>query len=392
MLYVGIDVAKRKHDCFIMDEHGETLEDVFTIQNSREGFEELRNRIESHVPCPSPGNTIVGLEATGHYSDNIVGFLRKIGLPPIVLNPLRVSLCQKSQSLRKTRTDKIAARFIAKMVMAEGLEPHLGQSYHRDELKSLTRYRQRMVKARSTLKVSYDRLLTICFPELEGFVGDTLGATMKKLLLEFPSARAIAGCHATRLANLAAGHSRGRYKKEWAVRLKELAKGSIGTHSPAKAFELQQTIRQIMYLDRDIEMVEKDIEAYVMMSGTTLTTIRGISYTFAAIIIAEIGDIFRFGSPGKLQAFAGLEPTRYQSGQYASNKDVMVKRGSKYLRWALVMAARSVSQHDSAFREYLGSKLAEGKHYNCAMGHVAKKLIRLVYHLMATGEDYQAKA
>jgi len=392
MMYVGIDVAKHKHDCFIMDADGEVLADVFTIQNSREGFEGLYRRIRSLGPCPSPENTKVGLEATGHYSDNIVGFFRNIGLPPVILNPLHVNLYKKGQSLRKTKTDKSDARFIAKMMMAECFEPHSQPSYHSEELKSLTRYRQRIVRERSRCKVSYDRLLSISFPELEGFVNNTLGVTEINLLLEFPTTKAISGCHLTRLANLVTNYSHGRHDKEWAIRLKELAKGSIGTNSPAKALELKQTIRQIMSLSGDLEVIEKEIKSLVIQSGTTLTTIPGISYTLAAVIMAEIGDVCRFSSPEKLQAFAGLDPTTYQSGQFSGNKNVMVKRGSTYLRWALLLSARTVSQFDDTFKEYLGSKLAEGKHYNSAMGHVAKKLIRVIYRLMTTGEVYQARA
>jgi transposase len=392
MLYVGIDVAKHKHDCFITNVDGEILEDVFTIQNSKEGFCELVRKIKQHQSDPSQENTKVGLEATGHYSDNIVGFLRKIGLPPVILNPLHVNLYRKGESLRKTKTDKSDARFIAHMLIAKGFKPHSQPSYHSEELKSLTRHRHRMVKARSVFKVSYDRLLSLVFPELEGFVSNTLGVTETGLLLDLPNTEAIAGCHLTRLTNLVESYSHGRHDKEWAVNLRELAKNSIGSNSPAKALELQQTIRQIMSLSKEIALVDAEIKSLVILSGTSLLTIPGIGYTLAAIILAEIGDITRFASSAKLQAFAGLEPTTYQSGQFTGERNVMVKRGSTYLRWALLMAARIACRYDKIFREYFERKTAEGKHYNSAMGHVAKKLIRVIFHLMNTGEVYQATA
>ena len=159
MLYIGIDIAKRKHDCFITNADGEALTDVFTIQNTRDGFQELFRQIKRYEPRPLPENTTVGLEATGHYGDNLIGFLRKIGFPPIILNPLQVSLYRKGQSLRKAKTDKSDARFVARMIATEGFKPHLQSSYHADELKSLTRNRHRLVWARSMFKVSYDRLL-----------------------------------------------------------------------------------------------------------------------------------------------------------------------------------------------------------------------------------------
>jgi transposase len=136
MLYIGIDVSKHKHDCFITNEYGEALTDVFTIPNTKEGFLRLISEIKSHQMRPSKANIKVGLEATGHYSDNIIEFLRTNGLPPVILNPLHVSLYRKGQSLRKTKTDKSDARFIAKMLLAESFEPNSQPSYHSDELKS----------------------------------------------------------------------------------------------------------------------------------------------------------------------------------------------------------------------------------------------------------------
>jgi len=392
MLYVGIDVSKHKHDCFITNAEGEALIDVFTIRNSREGFEELFRQIKSLKSMPSQENTKVGLEATGHYSDNIIRFLRKIGLPPVILNPLQVNLYRKGESLRKTKTDKSDARSIARLLIAKEFKPHSQSSYHSEELKTLTRHRHRMVWERSRFKVSYDRLRSIVFPELEGFTKGPPSVTELNLLLEFPTARAIASCHLTRLSNLTEIHSRGRHGKEWAIRLKMLAKESIGSDSPARALELQQTIRQIMFISKEIDLVEAEIKTLVDESGTSLMTIPGISYTLAAIIIAEVGNITRFATPDKLQAFAGLEPTSYQSGQFTSHRDVMVKRGSTYLRWALLLAARNVSMFDPIFGEYLDRKVAAGKHYNSAMGHVAKKLIRVIFKIMNTGEVYVAKA
>jgi transposase len=392
MLYVGIDVSKHKHDCFIISAEGEVLADVFTIPNSREGFEELHRRIKSLRLRPAEENTKVGLEATGHYSDNIVGFLRKIGLPPVILNPLQVTLYRKGESLRKTKTDKSDARFIAKMLIAKDFKPNSQSSYHSSELKLLTRHRKRMVWTRSKFKVLYDRLRSIVFPELEGFIDGSTSVTELKLMLEFGTPAAIADCHLTRLTNLVETYSRGKYRREWATGLKELAKKSIGSYSPATTLEVRQIIRQIMSLDKEVDLIEKEIKALVDASGTTLMTIPGIGYIYASVIIAEIGDIARFDSPAKLQAFAGLDPTKYESGTYVGNSNKMVKRGSTYLRWALVQAAHSVCRFDPTFGEYLDRKLAEGKHYNCAVGHAAKKLIRVIFKLMNTAEVYITKA
>ena len=111
MICVGIDVAKDKHDCFILSSEGEALADVFTIQNNAEGFDTLLQTIRR---CTRPEDKIkVGLEATGHYSYNILGFLLDKGLPTSVINPLHTNLYRKSLSLRETKTDRVDARTIA---------------------------------------------------------------------------------------------------------------------------------------------------------------------------------------------------------------------------------------------------------------------------------------
>ena len=163
MIYVGIDVAKDKHDCFITNSDGEVLFKPFTISNNREGFENLFQRIES--VSDDFTKVKVGLEATGHYSYNLLGFLLDKGLTTYVINPLHTNLYRKSLSLRKTKTDKVDSRTIATMMMSDmNLKSYSDTSYHNEELKSLTRYRFDKVKERAKLKSSVSRLVCILFP------------------------------------------------------------------------------------------------------------------------------------------------------------------------------------------------------------------------------------
>ena len=157
---VGIDVSKNKHDCFIVSSEGEVLADVFTIPNNMDGFYALLEKIRA---CTTPQDKIkVGLEATGHYSYNILGFLLDNGLATYVLNPLRTNLYRKSLSLRKTKTDRVDARTIAAMLLSDvGLKPYTNTAYHNEELKSLTRYRFDKVKERAKPKSSLSRLVCI---------------------------------------------------------------------------------------------------------------------------------------------------------------------------------------------------------------------------------------
>lgn len=391
MIFVGIDVAKDKHDCFIMSSEGEVLADVFTISNSKEGFEHLLQTINT---CTGIGGSKikVGLEATGHYSYNLLGFLLENGLTTYVINPLHTNLYRKSLSLRKTKTDRVDARTIASMLMSDvSLKPYTNIAYHNSELKSLTRYRFDKVKERATLKSSVARLVNILFPELEKLLPTLHTVSSYALLSELPSAKHIAEVHLTHLTNLLYTASKGRYDRNKAIQIREAARNSIGTYMPAKALELKHTVKLIKEFNNEITEIESAIQSIMDKIDSPITTIPGISLRMGAMIIAEIGDFNNFDSPDKILAFSGLSPSTYQSGQLNNCYAHMEKRGSRYLRYALFNAARFVCCWNPLFTDYLAKKRSEGKHYNVAISHAAKKLVRLIFALQKSGQAYIPK-
>jgi transposase len=387
MVYVGIDVAKDTHDCFIISSEGEVLHDVFTIPNNIGGFDSLFQKISS--ASENLEKAKVGLEATGHYSYNLLGFLLNKGLAPFVINPLHTNLYRKSLSLRKTKTDKVDARTIAVMLMSDvSLKSYTDTAYHNEELKSLTRYRFTKVKERAKLKSSISRLVNILFPELEKLVPTLHMVSVYSLLSEFPGAHQIATAHMTRLKTLLCGASKGRYDRDKAIEFRDAAKNSIGSRMPAKSLEMKHTIRLIRELDAEIAEIEAAIKTIMDDMATPILTIPGISYRMGAMILAEIGGFSRFESPDKILAYAGLSPSTYQSGQLTSSYSRMEKRGSRYLRYALFNATRFVCQWDDTFAAYLAKKRSEGKHYNVAVSHAAKKLVRLIFALEKSRQPY----
>ena len=387
MIFVGIDVAKDKHDCFITNTDGEVLFKSFTITNNLDGFDELYQKIESVMEDVS--KVKVGLEATGHYSYNLLGYLLDKGLATFVINPLHTNLYRKSLSLRQTKTDKVDARTIASMLMSDvNLKSYSDTSYHNEALKSLTRYRFDKVKERARLKSSVSRLVCILFPELEKLVPTLHMVSVYTMLSEFPGAKHVANAHLTRLSNLLSDASKGRYSKETAILFRETARNSIGSNMPAKSLELKHTIKLIQELDSEIEEIENEIKIIMDKINSPILSIPGINYRMGAMIIAEIGDFNRFDSPDKILAYAGFSPSTYQSGQLNGAYAHMEKRGSRYLRYALYNAAKYVCHWDPTFAEYLAKKRAEGKHYNVAISHAVKKLVRVIYHLERSNQQY----
>ena len=367
MLYIGIDVAKSKHDCFIIDSDGVVYTDNLRITNNRVGFNKLLETILDALDGEPVTNAKVGLEHTGHYSINIKRFLESRGFVVTSFNPLETNAFRKASTLRKTKTDKCDAKTIATMLFSNESIPTSPPSYQIQELKSLTRHRFRLIGYRGKLKVSFARIIDVVFPEFPGFVWSVNQKSSHQLLLELPTPDAIAGCHLTRLTNLIHKSSHGKY---------------------GRAFELQQTIRMIQNVQAEIDALDRKIKSIVRELHTPLLTIPGISYTLAAIILAEIGDINNFSNPSKLQAFAGLDPSTYQSGKYTASYATMVKRGSTYLRWAMFHAARLVAMRDKTFADYLAKKRSEGKHFNVAISHVSKKLLRTIFYMLKHNEAF----
>ena len=214
-------------------------------------------------------------------------------------------------------------------------------------------------------------------------------ASVYALLCEFPSADAVANAHLTRLSNLLFDSSKGRYGKDTAIMFREAARSSIGSHMPAKSLELKHTIKLIQELTIEIDEIETAIERIMDEEiQSPILTIPGISYRMGAMIIAEIGDFSRFDSADKILAYAGMSPSTYQSGQLDNRYSHMEKRGSRYLRYALYNAAKYVCHWDESFAMYLEKKRSEGKHYNVALSHAAKKLVRLIFAMEKSGQAY----
>lgn len=379
-LYYGIDIASEKHNCCIIDEKEHVLHE-FSFTNDQPGFSQLLHFLD-HPGIPNGVKKHIGLEATGVYGENLTEFLRRNGFETTTFNPLSVKKQLTATTLRKTKTDKSDAKFLAVMLARGNYEPDAPTSYHISELKSLSRKRFLLVKKRSGAKNVAKALITKLFPEYSKIFTDTFGASSMAVLMKYPSAREIAACRPSSLAKLLEASSRGRFGLEKAKSIIELAKISVGKYSSADALSLTMTLEEIEFFSRQIERVEQEIHLIFREHPSPVLTVPGIGEVIGAMIISEIGNIRRFSNPNKLLAFAGLEPSIYQSGKFTPDSGSMVKRGSSYLRWALLWAARLVPRFSVTFGNYLDKKSSQGKHFNVATSHVAKKLVRVIFSLL----------
>ena len=385
MIYVGIDIAKLNHFAAAVSSDGEILIEPFKFTNDHDGFYLLLSKL-----APLDQNSIIiGLESTAHYGDNLVRFLISKDFKVCVLNPIQTSSMRKN-SIRKTKTDKVDTFVIAKtLMMQDSLRFMTLNDLDYIELKELGRFRQKLVKQRTRLKIQLTSYVDQIFPELQYFFKSGLHQnSVYALLKEAPTPTAIASMHMTHLAHLLEVASHGHFGKEKARELRVLAQKSVGVNDSSLSIQITHTIEQIELLDSQLFHTELEMANLVTCLHSVIMTIPGIGFINGGMILGEIGDIHRFSEPKKLLAFAGLDPSVHQSGNFQAQRTRMSKRGSKVLRYALINAAHNVVKNNATFKAYYDAKRAEGRtHYN-ALGHCAGKLVRVIWKMLTDEVEF----
>ncbi len=388
MIYVGIDVASKKHDCFIMRDTGEVFsKKSFTILNDIEGYKKLHNSIRQFVESTKDSNVRIGLESTRHYCKNILLYLIEQGYQTTLINPILTNMDRKASSVRKTKTDSIDAEAICRFLDKNRLDfkPYTLLSYHTQALKSLTRQRFSLVKQQTAQKLIFQRLLNVIFPEFFTFFSTVYGESSLNILYTYPTPKKLARAHISSIDKLL--HHKSNIT---AFEIIEAARKSIGQSEEYLDFELKHTIDMIRFYQSQIEIYNQQIEYELMQTeyGQIIMSIPGVGIITGAMIVSEIGDINNFRTPHQLLAFAGLDPSVYESGDFSSSNNKPSKRGSKYLRWAIHQVSSGIWKWDKAFKDYYDKKIKESKHHYVAIGHIDKKLVRVIFSLLKNKKSF----
>lgn len=381
MYFVGIDISKFKHDCAVINELGEVIIPSWSFNNDCEGFSLFRELLNA-----LDGEKKIGFESTGHYGHNLKIFLENNNFSFMEINPLLISRFVRSKSLRNTKTDTLDAESIAQYLMTVEYKPYPPSFYHMDKLKSLTRFRDSLIRQRSNQLVALTNLLDKVFPEFKPFFDGKFSITALYILANYQSPEKIANMNA-RSYEVLRKKSRGRFTMSRFVQLKALAKNTVGRSDDFLLQQLDMILDIHAQLDSKISEVEGQIQECVMGIDPPILTIPGIGYLSAAVILSEYGDFSKYENPAKMLSFAGLEPGYYQSGQ-SEHTGHMVKHGSSHLRYALMNACLPLIANEPIFAEYYAKKRSEGKSYRVALTHVAKKLLRVIYSLQTKNIPY----
>lgn len=387
LLYLGIDIGKYNHVASLLDEQAKPIFKGFSFSNSTAGADSLLDKLSLYNNV----DIAVGLEATGHYWLALYSFLIAHDFVVHVLNPLQTDGWRKGTEIRKRKNDKIDSVLIAELIRyGDFLETAIAQE-DVFSLRSLTRFRQYLVESTGDLKRKAICVLDQTFPEYQSVFSDIFGQTSKELLLHFQSPEDFQNISSEQLAAALENIRCKHFAQEKLDKISQLASHSFGISFAKDSFALQlkMLLEQISFIDNQIKELGKEIARILAKLNTVITTIPGIDTINGAVILSEIGDIKRFATPAKLVAYAGIDASVCQSGEYEGTNNKMSKRGSPYLRKALFQAALVAAFNDPVFGAYYQKKIAEGKHHLTALGAVARKLCYTIHALLKSNKPYE---
>lgn len=385
MIFVGIDIASDKHDYFII--HNSLVsfsKDSLTVSNNELGYKKLHKDIQTFCGAMKDDRVRIGLESTGFYHLNVLKYLTELGYDVELINPMVINLFKKSRKVHVPKTDNLDSKAIAAYISQQtDFKPYTIKSYHISALKSLSRERFNLVEEMRKTKLAIYKLITVIFPEYHTLFSNIYSESSLNILSSYPSPKKLSRARIETISRLLHGKC---MIDAYSIILK--AKHSIGSSSPQLEFDLLEKISTLKEQLKRVSRYDIKIKEYVDLIDSYIITIPGINYTTAGLILGEIGDITRFNSVDQLISYSGIDIEVYESGKFKSEYNHMSKKGSKYLRYALYQASKVIWRFDPVFSEYYYKKQSEGKHYYVILGHIEKKVLRVIYSVLKNNKPY----
>ena len=390
MYIIGIDIGKNHHEASIVSPEGKQIGHSLRFATTHKGADSLMSFIFNNI-----GNSscIFGMEATGHYQYPIYSFLKARGYTIYVINPIQSDSLRKMY-IRQTKNDSIDSFLIAEVIRFGQFTTTSMADENILAMRQLCRYRDSVISSRTEIKLRISTIMEQIFPEYEKQFSSLWLSTSMGILEKYLTPENIENAPIDELFEIIKDKSHNRLTRAKAISIKEAAADTFGIKiaQDAFSFQLKQLIDRMNFLDKQIEALDCQILEYYEKFDCYLHTIPGIGMIAAATILAEIGDINRFKSSSALVAFAGIDPTVRQSGEFSSTHNHMSKRGSPYLRHAIFLAATTCSFHNSPLNAYYKKKREQGKHHLTATGAVARKLTTVIYAVLRDGKPYEPKS
>lgn len=384
MIFVGVDIAKTNHYVSIVSDNGNVIENPFLMTNNIKGFSKLLNILDNF----DKNDIIIGFESTSIYGINFLNFFHSRNFKLTIINPIETSAIRRKK-IRSSKTDKIDSLNIIKYLRDNNYSLFKEKDLISIELKHYSLFRKKKKKELARLKTQLVSNMDVIFPEYHTIFSSNIhGKASYSLLKEACSPKEICNIRLRKLTNILCSNSNGRFKQSKAVELLELAKNSIGTSLDSLSFEIKHLIQQIEFIQNQILETENIISNLLNLVDSNIKSIPGVSNTNCANLIGLLPNVDTFDSPNKLVAFCGLDPIVKQSGNFQAPQTRMSKRGSKLLRYTLINVAWQLSLNNEIFAKYYALKRSQGKKHFNALGHLASKLVRIIYKLLKDNTNF----
>ena len=388
MILVGIDIGKNQHTFSIIDKGtGEIISNPSVFDNNQNGFLFLIKKLSIY----DKSELLIGMEDTGHYHFALLKYLLDNRYTVALINPTTTDLTRKIQG-GITKNDPLDSITICDVISSnQRKKPYRVTRVNRFDLyeqKQLTRHHHNLKEELNIYKNRLQKCIDIVFPEFNSLFNSKYGVVYMSVLRTFPSAYSIANADIRSIRKCFEFQKQGRRISLSAEQLKMTAKTSIGIPSAAEEIQIRHLVSQIELLEEQLSEIDKRIEEFSIKNNSTILSIPGISHFSGTSILAELGDICNYQKASQIIKFAGVAPYHYQSSQFTAQHTAITKKGSRYLRKTLYQIIVPVIFHNEVFYAYYNKKLAEGKGHRCAQGHCIRKLLRIIYHLLTTGQQF----
>lgn len=391
MFLVGIDIGKNNHTFSMVDKDtGEILSLPSHFENNQKGFLSLINKLSNYTKS----DILIGMEDTGHYHFTLLKYLLDNRYTVALINPTTTDLTRKLQG-DISKNDPLDSLTICDVISSNNRKkPYRITTVNRFDLyeqKQLTRHHHNLKEELNIYKNRLQKCIDVVFPEFNSLFRSKYGIVYMNILKNFSSAHAVANADIPSLRKCFEFKKQGKRIALSPELLKSAAKASVGIHSIAEEIQIRHLVRQIELLEDQISEIDERIEEFSIQNNSTILSIPGISHFSGTSILAELGDICNYSKPSQIIKFAGVAPYHYQSGQFTAQHTAITKKGSRYLRKTLYQIILPVIFRNEVFRVYYNKKLSEGKTHRCAQGHCIRKLLRIIFHLLTSGQQFSPK-
>jgi transposase len=386
MRFIGIDVASEEHVVAIVDETDQVVLKPTKFTEDSSGYSKLRSLLGA------PTDSLVVMEATGHYWQNLFAILVADGFAIAVVNPLRTRRFAE-EDLARAKTDEIDAVRIARFARQKNPPSSRLPDSVTEEIRELVRHRDRLVQSYGDVTRQLHRLVDLGFPEFTRFVRDLGSRLATTILREYPTARALETESAKRIARLCYD-GRHRVGDELARELVAAAKISVGQHhGAAYRIQVRHFCEELDVLRRQLAEIDRDIDAKIAEHevGMLLTTIDGIGPHTAARLVAEVGDFTAFRDANALAAYVGVVPGTNTSGKKRPLHAPLARPGKARLRHALYMPTLSAVTCNAWLRAFYARLKANGKPGKLVILACMRKLLTAVYSVAKNRRPFVAR-